>query len=77
MGQIPSPEEMNDLVSTIIAYRDKVTDLLKSLMDMDPTSLSPTVLIDILGVLGADQDVITIGQRLQAKYPNMTYPDTP
>ncbi len=67
----PTAEEFDTLITGIIKYRDKVSNLLNDLIEMEARSLSPAVLIAILEVMAADQEIITEGQRVRTKYPDL------
>ncbi len=68
MPEGPTAEEFDILIAGIIKYRDKVGDLIDSLIEIDPATLPPTTLMAIISVMAADQEIITEGRRIRTKY---------
>ena len=64
----PTRDEFSTLISGIITYREKVTDLLSALVETDPKTLNPNTLMAILSVMAADREMTIEGLRLRDKY---------
>jgi len=62
-------KDFNQIIDSIMVYKTRVDDLLKALMGQEPRTLSPAILIATMAVMGADQDMTTLAEKMRDLHP--------